>query len=1293
MKCLSRFLIAALLLITSYTIQGQCGNKSSHGVSSCGCETCPEPPTGDPFNPFTGNEHREVHDIQLWGSVGDIPMIWKRYYNSREFRVWTYSFHYNMTDAGLNAQGQQQLSIYFPEGGWVTFTQSANNPSVWLPIPGVGEQLFQQGNNYIFQRPNGHRYRFEKLTDAGGVFYQLREIRDTYQNVYALQYNADRALTRVTEPAGRYFAIDYTSLNGEKFIHHITTSDGRSVQYNYSVYTDGSFSWVLLTGVNYGDGTAATYSYHQPHYSGPGFVYLEHAIDPRYSGANVNMKFTYNNAVAHGYIKQEINGKTGEVMVTLNADWRNRWVCYANGRVQHLVMPAEQLGKPEEYVDGLGRKKQYSYDANGFSRTTTDPAGRITTFTRTIYGNPSETIHKDGSVEKWVRDDLELPLKYTDMLNRVTTYTRDAFHRITATTHPDGTTEHFTYNTFGQILSHTLRNGGTEHYTYDARGLKTSFSDALGNSTVYTYDAADRMASVTDARGNIIRYEYNERGLLTKLTQADNSYMLYTYDDFGNRTSVTNEIGNTWAMVFDEFKRMVNKTDPLNRTTTYAYTLPGGGCGCAHDRDNPTQITYPGGRITKMEYDMEWQKIKETTGAGSMEEATTFYEYNITGYLTTIIDPRMKVWKYEYDEMGRMKRKISPLGHAEERTYDKAGNILATIRPDNGIIQREYDNMNRMVQSIDPKGQVTKMQYDNSGNMIKLTDANNQPYHFEYDLLNRKTKMIYPGGSFERNTYDAVSNLLTYTNRAGAVRTYTYDSRNRQTHDMWSDATPATSVVYDAAGRLLSLTSSVSTLSYTYNQANELTGENQAVQGAPAWQVNYTYNADGLKNSMNFASSATVINYDYTSRNQMSSISVNGTSLASYGYDANGNKVAIFRNNGVGTSYNYDDDNHTLTITHQKAGIGFAHFEYGYDNADRRSFVRRNYAKGDVYGYDATDQLINVRYEVSNPQGIPGGAARTVDYTYDASGNRVVVNDNGTNTGYSANALNQYTSIGGSALTHNINGDLETFNGWAYTYDAQGRLTTATKGSITAVFAYDARNRCVKRTINGTTAFLYYDMWKLAEETNSSGAVSAQYIHGPDTDEILLAKTPSHSVFHHHDALGNVTHLTDAGGSVVEQYAYDVFGKAVIKNGSGILIAQSGFSNRFLFTGREFISEIGLYDYRNRMYSAEAGRFLQTDPLRFKGKDYNLYRYVRNNPVNMRDPDGLLPEGKTWGGILCRAACWTVAGMGCAAVSCLCAAGTVVTVGTISIPCTVAIIAACGAAGGLASVCGDFCPD
>jgi RHS repeat-associated protein len=73
---------------------------------------------------------------------------------------------------------------------------------------------------------------------------------------------------------------------------------------------------------------------------------------------------------------------------------------------------------------------------------------------------------------------------------------------------------------------------------------------------------------------------------------------------------------------------------------------------------------------------------------------------------------------------------------------------------------------------------------------------------------------------------------------------------------------------------------------------------------------------------------------------------------------------------------------------------------------------------------------------------------------------------------------------------------------------------------------------------------------------------------------------------------------------------------------------RSSTGARFLFTGRDWLAELGLYDYRNRVYSPDLARFLQTDPIRFSAGDVNLYRYVGNNPINRWYSMGLSQESE-----------------------------------------------------------------
>ena len=94
--------------------------------------------------------------------------------------------------------------------------------------------------------------------------------------------------------------------------------------------------------------------------------------------------------------------------------------------------------------------------------------------------------------------------------------------------------------------------------------------------------------------------------------------------------------------------------------------------------------------------------------------------------------------------------------------------------------------------------------------------------------------------------------------------------------------------------------------------------------------------------------------------------------------------------------------------------------------------------------------------------------------------------------------------------------------------------------------------------------------------------------------------------------------LTDEDGELLETVEYDVYGSpSITQHGS-----NPPTGNRYLFTGREYDFETGLYHYRARAYSPSLGRFLQRDPV----PAMNLYEYVRNNPTVFTDPEGTDPE-------------------------------------------------------------------
>jgi len=104
----------------------------------------------------------------------------------------------------------------------------------------------------------------------------------------------------------------------------------------------------------------------------------------------------------------------------------------------------------------------------------------------------------------------------------------------------------------------------------------------------------------------------------------------------------------------------------------------------------------------------------------------------------------------------------------------------------------------------------------------------------------------------------------------------------------------------------------------------------------------------------------------------------------------------------------------------------------------------------------------------------------------------------------------------------------------------------------------------------------------------------------------------------HQDRLGSVHKLVDGTGAVVDTYGYGPYG--------GLTSGGSATDNPYLWTGRRYDQETGLYYFRNRYYSPGIGRFLTEDPLGVWADIAhfgNPYAYAGNSPTNFFDPFGL----------------------------------------------------------------------
>lgn len=285
--------------------------------------------------------------------------------------------------------------------------------------------------------------------------------------------------------------------------------------------------------------------------------------------------------------------------------------------------------------------------------------------------------------------------------------------------------------------------------------------------------------------------------------------------------------------------------------------------------------------------------------------------------------------------------------------------------------------------------------------------------------------------------------------------------------------------------------------------------------------------------------------------------------------------------------------------------------------------------------YDAMNRPTTTTWDQVNTAAAPGAASSVLfTHSYNKANQRSgqSVSDNtwinypaavDTTTNYTANALNQYATISKVVPlpvvtvtpTYDTNGNLTSDGTYTLGYDAENRLVSAAGAGNTASYTFDAQGRRKTRTVNGTTTVSVTDAQnrEVLEYNGSTGALLRWYAYGIGPNTVLgqmnvPANTRTTPI---PDLLGSIVGSMDADTGTLTKFAYRPFG------------ASAAAPTPFGYTGQRIDLEAGgIYYYRARAYSPVLGRFLQPDPIGYKG-GLNLYAYVENNPLNLIDPSGL----------------------------------------------------------------------
>ncbi len=273
-----------------------------------------------------------------------------------------------------------------------------------------------------------------------------------------------------------------------------------------------------------------------------------------------------------------------------------------------------------------------------------------------------------------------------------------------------------------------------------------------------------------------------------------------------------------------------------------------------------------------------------------------------------------------------------------------------------------------------------------------------------------------------------------------------------------------------------------------------------------------------------------------------------------------------------------------------------------------------------TFVYDKVSRLVTGNILANN-------TPKTQSAAFDAFGN--ITSTTTTDWGVQTFSLNAATNRLNSPVTYDSAGDITSWGGFSYTWDALGKMQTVAGTGINHTYLYTADGERIsdRDSLGGTTTLtvrgLDGKVLRIYVKSGSTWSWSKDYVY---QQGMLLASVDASTTRHFDlDHLGTPRLITGSGGTTLAIHDYYPFGMEAYGTAD---------SERMKFTGHE-LDSMGtagqgddLYNMHARFYNPNLARFISADLLSgdpHSPQSFNLFAYVQNRPMTYTDPWGLVP--------------------------------------------------------------------